>query len=243
MSPMNKIFTMAVASLSVALFAPVMASAQNSSQQTQPARPQQAQMQPAEPAPAPDATTTEMRTMTAQAQTPASSPQDISSRVNQRKEQQKTKLSNAEKTRITGRCKAAQQQLANATQRFENFDQAYKAKFETYSKKLEAIEPQLQQNGADTTQLKAQLGELGSKYQALTDQINAFKTTVADLQAMDCKADPAGFKASLEAARAEQKAIQAARADLNSFAKGSVMQTLQELKKSVQPAEGETTNE
>lgn len=130
-------------------------------------------------------------------------------RVAKRKADFKTKLTNTQQKRVQTRCKNAQTLLnvniGKAIKIQTNRDKIHTNLLE----KLTKLEAKLESSDVDTTKLKTQIADLKTK-------INTFKTDTAtyiqaaqDAAAVDCQADPVGFKASLEASRAAIKTLQA----------------------------------
>jgi chromosome segregation ATPase len=161
---------------------------------------------------------------------------ELNSRVNERKTRLKTKLDERQADRLKQRCAPAQQKLTAVLERFNNSNQPYSAKYESYLARLAKLQTKLKENNIDTTTLDQQIAEYSNKYQALKDATEKFKQSVNDAKQVDCVSDPDGFKAALDDARAEAQAVRQVRADLQTYAKETIKPSLHSLKESLNSA-------
>lgn len=154
----------------------------------------------------------------------------LKARIQERKAAVKTKLTNAEIQKLVTNCSASQVKINTFVEgRFKN-DTPYQAKYEAYIKRLENLSAKLKQNNIDTTELDAQIVVLKQKYETFKTSVTNFRTAVADAKEVDCKTDPAGFKASLEDARAKAVLVKQANKDLETYARTTTKATLEKIK-------------
>lgn len=166
------------------------------------------------------------------AQTPANSDSktELNDRLEKRKTVVQTRLSAAEATRVSTRCAAAQQKFTAIGKKFSDNDQPLRAKYEAYNARLAKITEKADARGIDTTELKKNTVIFNQQYQGLVTAANDFNLSISDLKSVDCKTNPNGFKATLEAARKEQKDVQAARTELSKLVKGPLLESIKSIK-------------
>ncbi len=129
-------------------------------------------------------------------------------RVEKRKAEVKTALTTVQQKRVQTRCKGAQTLLAINAEKAAKI-QTNRDKIHTdILDKLTKLEVKLATGGVDTTTFKEQIASLKTKVETFKTDSAAYLQTVQDTAALDCQADPVGFKASLEASRAALKKLQ-----------------------------------
>lgn len=129
-------------------------------------------------------------------------------RITKHKAEVKTKLTTAQQKRVQSRCKNAQTQLKVVTEKAIK-TQANRDKIHTnILTKLTNLEVKLATSGADTTDFKAQIADLQTKIDTFKSDSATYIQAAQDTAALDCQADPVGFKASLDASRASLKKLQ-----------------------------------
>ena len=144
------------------------------------------------------ATTTSNTEETTQPKDPAAEPQ---ARLDKRKADQKTKLTNAQKTRLKGKCKAAQGKVSSVSGRAKGIQTSRAKVHANVVNRLTNLSAKLEAKDADTVELNTMIAELKTKITTFETDLAAYLQTIADLETMDCVSDPEGFKASLDAAR------------------------------------------
>ncbi len=165
---------------------------------------------------------------------PTDSKTELNARLEERKAKQTAKPSAAESTRLAARCQAAQQKIDALSKKASAGQQPFKEKYEGQQARLQSVQQQLKTLGADTTKLDAAINEVNQKYQAWVDATTAYNLSISDLKAVDCKADPVAFKATLQSARGETKALHDLRVALHAYIKGPLHDALKEAKASLQ---------
>jgi hypothetical protein len=130
-------------------------------------------------------------------------------RVAKRKAELKTKLTTLQQKRVQSRCKNAQTLLKVTIEKTAKV-QTNRDKIHTdLLEKLTNLEAKLSASGVDTTEFKTQIADLKTKIETFQTDSAALLQAAQDTAALDCQADPAGFKASLEASRTALKKLQA----------------------------------
>ena len=129
----------------------------------------------------------------------------------------KTKLDATNTKRITTKCKASIAKIAGA----ETSAKAISAnRGKAYSKISEAVQKlidKLKANGKDTADLESKLLYSKNLSDVLATNMAAYEVTLADLQAVDCTADPSTFQGTLEKARTQREAIKTSATDLRTY--------------------------
>ncbi len=128
-------------------------------------------------------------------------------RIKAYEEKVETKLAEAKSKRIASRCKAAQGKITSLRARVQGIVEKRKTSYQTIGEKLDTLIAQLQKAGVDTTALETAQQDINSDLVALDESMNAYDTVLADLETMDCAADPTLFAAALESAREFQKTV------------------------------------
>lgn len=163
---------------------------------------------------------------------------DLKARLEKRKTELKTRLTNTQKTRLQTRCKASQGTISSVKGRLETAEakrtQAYAATVE----RLTALSTKLQGSGMATTELDAAIISLNEKITTHGNDLSAYKQTVSDLAEMDCAADVEAFKASLDAARTSLHTVAASGKDIRIFINDTIKPLLVSLKTQVSEGAG-----
>lgn len=164
----------------------------------------------------------------ASAQTPIAT--DIKTRTEERKARLKIKLDAAASQRLSGRCVAAQAKLKVVSAKLRETNDKYLPKYDAFIQRAEKLELSLSQDGVKSSELLGQIGEAKIKYETVKTAAAKLQVSLDDAVSMDCKADPIGFKATVEDARAESKVLTDAKQDLTKFARTNIKTTLQAVK-------------
>lgn len=132
--------------------------------------------------------------------------------------------------RIADRCEAAQKLAKAYKTRGENSVKARTAVYEAIIARLESTSATLAAKGTDTATLDANIVILKTKVTAFKAATDTYLLALNDLSVLECKTDPAAFKAALQSARTEQAAVLASAKDIRTFLSDTVKATLQSLK-------------
>lgn len=162
------------------------------------------------------------------AQAPAAT--DIKTRTEERKTRLKIKLDAAATQRLSGKCIAAQAKLKVVAAKLRETNDKYLPKYDEFIQKAEKLELSLSEDGVKSSELLGQIGEAKTKYDTVKTTAAKLQTSLDDASNMDCKADPAGFKAAVDDARVEAKLLTDAKQDLTKFARTNIKTTLQAIK-------------
>lgn len=149
-------------------------------------------------------TTTTTQTQTTNAIDDAKSMQ---LRLEKRKTDYKVKLTTAEKATLQLKCKAAQGSVSSLKGRVKGLDQSRSEVYKNMVSRLTDLSDKLKSKGSDTKTYDAAVAVLKTKITTFDSDLAVYKQDVIDLADMDCKLDPDGFKASLQAARADQELV------------------------------------
>lgn len=138
----------------------------------------------------------------------------------------KTKITDAQKTRITARCKASQGNLTSFAARIQTGQTKRTEAYGAVIAKLSPLAASLKAQGVDTTKLDEQIKELRTRMDTYNTAVSDYKQAVTDLSVMDCVADPSGFQASLEAARTAQYGVRTAAQSATDYIRNTIKPTL-----------------
>lgn len=170
---------------------------------------------------------TEKTTSTAHSATEVS---DVKARIDERKARLNTKLDAATQKNISGKCVSAQAKLKMVSAKLKETNEKYIPKYEEFIKKSENMESSLSGDGVKSSELLGQIGEAKTKLAAVKTATQSLQASVDDAASVDCKADPTGFKATVDDARIQSKALTEAKHELTKYARTTLKTTLQSIK-------------
>lgn len=166
---------------------------------------------------------------TASAQTTANTT-NLQKRIEERKTKFREALTDAQKTRLKNRCKAAQTKVANTQKIAEKHYADNDKKIESLLSKLNESISKQKESGADVTSLEKATADVSAKDQATKAAYSVYLSALVDTSDIDCHADPEGFKASLVDAREQFLLLKMARQELRKSLKNVLLPVLRELK-------------
>lgn len=164
-------------------------------------------------------------------------------RVQKRKDLFKTKLTNAQKTRLQSRCKNSQGLLRSVEGRIKGIETSRGQVYSNLVDRLTKLSDKLEDKGLDTAALDANIETLQEKIDNFNTNLVNYKLAVADLASMDCAVDPDGFKASLEEARTLRQTLRQSGQDIKDFVKASIKPALIELRRQLGGTTTESTDD
>lgn len=126
---------------------------------------------------------------------------ELKARLEKRKADLKTKLTNAQKTALKNKCKAAQGRVSSVGGRAKGILTSRTKVHQNLVSRLENLSEKLDAKNVDTAEFNDMIAELKAKIATFETNYAIYQQTITDLESMDCATDPDGFKASLEAAR------------------------------------------
>lgn len=158
----------------------------------------------------------------------------IEKRIQEREAKIKEKLTAAQEVRVKARCTAAQIRIAAAekvaTKHHDNQDK----KISDIVSKLTSFAQKQKDNGADTSALETAIADISKQSQSVDDAYQSYISALSDAAAVDCQADPSGFKVSLLDARQQFESLKSARKQLRQDLKDKLVPAL----KNFEPKKG-----
>lgn len=151
-------------------------------------------------------------------------------RIQQRKDAQKLKLTTAQQKRLKDRCKNAQGKIVSEQAKTNGIETSRTKIYTDTVSRLTTLETKLAAQGLDTAALKTAITTLKTQIATFNTDLAAYKDAVSDLAAMDCTADPTGFKASLEATRTARKKVREDANAIRAYNKDTIKPTLAALR-------------
>lgn len=168
---------------------------------------------------------------------------ELKKRIEENKAKLKTKLDEATKKRLIAKCKPAQAIVKgaekNATAVTENRSKSY-AKI---SEKVDALIARLKTAGVSTTNLETVQATAKQKAEVLAVSMKTYDQMLADLQAMDCAADPTAFAATLETARKQRATVKEQAKDLRSYISVSLKEAINKAKAELEAKQADNSTE
>lgn len=155
-------------------------------------------------------------------------------RVKKLKEVQKTKLASAEKKKIQGKCQASQGKMSSITGRFKGIETSRTQVHDNLVTRLNSLNEKLKAKGVVTVELEAGIAVLNTKIATFNTDLAAYKQSVTDLKALDCKTDPEGFKATLTTARTNLETVRADAKAVHTYLNETIKPLLKTLRDKVE---------
>lgn len=166
--------------------------------------------------------------------------EELKKRTEENKAKLKTRVDDATKKRITAKCKPAQTIVkgadANATKVSENRSVTY----QKIGERIDALIVKLKAAGINTTNLEVIQATAKQKAEALSVSMKSYQQTLADLQAIDCVADPTAFAATLERARTERTALKAQASELRTYMSTTLKEAINKVKAELEAKKAES---
>lgn len=162
------------------------------------------------------------------ASNPANTPpgSSLQQRITQRKAERQLKLDDLTKSRLESQCVYAQGKLRTLTDSYSTSSNNRDGVYRSIDAKLWIIIGSLKLINKDTFKLEQQRQEYLKRVQAFENQSTQFQQAINDILAMNCKADPVGFKALLETARLYNAQIRSSFIGIKSYLIDQVQQTI-----------------
>lgn len=154
----------------------------------------------------------------------------LQERINKRKAELKIRLSAAEKLKIQNKCQASQGHVSSVKGRIQGIETSRTQVYSNMTDRLTDLSEKLKNKGADTAALDAAIAELKKKIETFNTDLATYKQAVSDLADMDCKTDPDGFKASLQAARTAQETTSKDAKDVRAYVNDTIKPLLKTIR-------------
>lgn len=156
-------------------------------------------------------------------------------RITKMKEIQKVKLTTTDKKNILAKCKAAQGKVGSIGGRVNGIETSRTKVHVNLLNRMQGLVEKLKAKNVDTTQLEASITELTVKISTFNSDLTIYKTSITDLQALDCQASPDGFKATLLTARSNLDKVRADAKDVHTYLNETIKPLLKTLRAQVEP--------
>lgn len=151
-------------------------------------------------------------------------------RLNAYKAKVTTKLADAQSKRIANRCKASQNKVVayrkSVNAIVENRTRVYNAIVE----KLDTLLIKMQKAELSTVTLETAREDMRADILSMKENFESYDTALADLEEMDCEADPDSFNAALVEARSLQTTLKTQIQEFRQFVAQDIKQIIQDLK-------------
>lgn len=154
----------------------------------------------------------------------------LKQRIEEHKNLFRIKLNAAEILALKGKCGSAQTKVRTYQTKVNANVPARVKAYQNLHDHLERLVSRLKDKGIDTATLEQQLTTLDEKIQTFKDDLATYKQDLSDLKDVDCIADPDGFQAALEAARADREKLSTDTLDIKSYVKDTIKPTLQQIR-------------
>lgn len=173
-------------------------------------------------------------------ETPAEKAKAVEDRVKSRVAELKTKLTAAQTAKLKVACKPAQVKTSTLKTKLGLISTNRTTTYANITAKLTTLQTKVKAANVDTTDLDAQLTQLKTLVTTFNTDLKNYTQAVSDTAAIDCVADPTGFQASIEAARALHDKLLTDSAAIKTYLSDTIKPTLQTLKTQLEAAETES---
>lgn len=161
-------------------------------------------------------------------------------RIAEYKAKVEEKLTAAKSKKIAGVCKTSQQRLEKVQAQVEQTAVKRQEKLDSIVAKLKTLSTRLQASSVDTTELDALITTLEQKITDFMANYELYQQAIEDTTAIDCETDPEGFKASLDAARAERAKLKESSTEIKQYVRESIKSLLDQIKSSLEQTTSES---
>lgn len=145
----------------------------------------------------------------------------------------------AVETTLKVRCGVAQAKLKELQARVSNAKTTRDKSYKEISSNLSDLQTKLNAQAFETTDLKSVNDTYNAKVTDFSNNLNAYKQAIDDAVAVDCVANPYGFRGALETARLYHDKLTPAITDIRSYVTNTVKSSLDQIKAKL--AKGDTT--
>ncbi|HMT55839.1 MAG TPA: hypothetical protein PKD20_03105 [Candidatus Saccharibacteria bacterium] len=146
------------------------------------------------------------------------------------KEKIAEKLTAFKERKIKNGCSTIKGKITSLRTRITTVVANRKKAYKEIGEKLDVLIEKLKAAGADTTKIETIREDIRGDLATLEESMNSYDTVLADLEVMDCEADPATFKSAVLSAREMQKTLREQAQAFRAFATGELKTALQEIR-------------
>jgi len=163
----------------------------------------------------------------------------LQQRLDKYKAAVKTRLTAVQKTRVQARCKASQGNVSTLKGRITLLKQKRHESYDHLMTHLHELNTKLKEHELNTVEYEKQLAELQTKVDTFQTDLAKYEEAATDLAAMNCMADPDGFKASLETARTLRAAVVQDGKAIHDYLSSTIKPTIQAFRSQLHAASSE----
>ncbi len=163
-------------------------------------------------------------------------------RITKLKDELNVRLSTLEETHIKSACLPAQARVAHLNTKFGTSVTKRTQAYTEIQKNLDNLVAKLKAKNVDTTTLEQEITTLKTKIATYATDLATYKQAISDLKNVDCKADPTGFQAALDAARAAHLTLIDDTTTIKTYVSETIKPTLKLIKTDLEQAEGKKEN-
>jgi len=163
-------------------------------------------------------------------------------RINKFKTNFKINLTADEMSRIKLKCVGAQTIVGDLHTKFGDKITPRTKAYTELQTRLNNLVTKLKAKSVDTTTLEAEITTLNTKIATFNTDLTAYKQALSDLKDVNCKTDPTGFQAALQAARSAHNTLVSDALAIRTYLVNTIKPTLQDIKKQLDAKASSTTS-
>ncbi len=163
----------------------------------------------------------------------------LQQRIEEHKAALTAKLSAVQQKKLQGLCVASQAKINGAVAQADIAIVNRSKVYQDLQTRLDTLVAKLDSQNVSTAQLHNDVATLSSKINQFNTDLKTYQQAVKDTASMDCVSDPTGFKASLEAARADRETVRKDAEDIRIFVTTSLKTSLIAIKDQLATAGGQ----
>lgn len=143
-------------------------------------------------------------------------------------------LLKSELEKIQLRCDVAQTNAETIAARVDKVQKDRSVAYDIILKRLNAIQKRLSAQAFETSSLEENIQVLDGKISDFNNTMSDYSQTLDDLVALDCKADPSAFRATLLTARKHHDRLLPMVGDIRTYITNTIKPTLQQIRKQIE---------
>lgn len=190
-------------------------------------------------------TTTESPAMAEEAPETAEQKTEREAFIKKHKELLKIKLTATERKKLLDKCKPAQAKVSGISGRLKGIKTSRGQVHENLQDRLNKLVEKLKVKGINTTELETSIATLTTNIEAFNTDLDTYEQSVTVLRALDCQADPEGFKAVLQTSRTNLEKLHADSKAIHTYLNDTIKPLLKTIRAQVagdgntlEPAQG-----
>lgn len=151
---------------------------------------------------------------------------DINKRINDNKIKYPSSLSPEQAQVVSDKCIGAKDKINVISKKVSDSKSKVNKKYKSQIVSVQKLVIKMKENGLNEKNLNKSADEFEKKREKLDKSYDALSLNLIDIYLMDCKTDPEGFTATLEAARVNYQTLKTDSTDLRNYIKNDLLEAV-----------------